>query len=497
MIKKVLTSVWKKNIWALASVGMLVAFSCQDDMLAERQQVVKGDEIAFLVANDSVQSVKSRSEKKISRQFITMIGKDSVFLQVVEENNHDLSFTSKADDSRSASFNQDNLASFQLFAYLNDETEFMVNQSVVKSVTQNDELKWSYSPIKYWPNNKNDFISFYGYALKNDKGNISNFSINKEERKGSFNYALPVANVDKKDAENQPDMIFAITPEQKKGNGGEVNLSFCHALSAILFKMGDMPEGVKVIDISLKSVSTSGECVYGIGEDGMEFTWTEQNTDGNYTQVFNKTKTSVGEEPELISVDEKLFMMIPQDLTEASLEISFQVGEKIQILSSPLNLDGFPSSWNPDAKYTYIISTTGMVDVEIQDECTATVKSKVKIQNTGFSKAYIRATVVGYWVNEAGIVVQPWSFEDSSKGEIDWNYDETPYWEPVTGASVWGDYWDYDETDGFYYYKHELSPTKYAYPLFDKYNLKEKAPFSGAELIVNVVVQAVDDKSKW
>lgn len=463
-------------------------------MVAERQPVAMGDEISFAVVGDSVWA--SRSEKTMSRHFITMMGNDSVFLQVVEEKNDELPFTEPDKDARSASFTSESLSSFTLFAYLNDDKEFMKNQSVSK----NTDGDWQYSPIKYWPNNPEDYISFYGYALYNDNGTFSDLAIDKGERSVSFTYALPQAETDpdKNDAVNQPDLIFAIAPEQsKEDHGGAVELSFHHALSSILFKMGNLPKGVKILDISLKSVSTSGTCISEIGEDGMSFDWTDQNTDGNYTQAFNVTKETEKDVLDLISLNERLFMMIPQKLDNAQIEIKFQVGEKIQVLQSPLNLEDFPEAWVADKKYTYVIATSGMVDVEVEDECTPTVKSDVKIQNTGFSNAYIRAAIVGYWVNEAGIVVQPWSFEDSNKGEIDWNYDETPYWEPATGASDWDDYWTYNETDGFYYYKFQLSPTQYAYPLFDKYTLKEKGPFIGAELIVNVVIQAVDDKSKW
>ena len=495
MIKEVWLSVRKACIWALAPVGMLVAFACQDEIVAERQPVVSGDEISFTVGRDSVQSVVSRSQKKMSRHFITMVGNDSVFLQVIEEKNSDLPFGLQDETSRSASFTNENLKSFNLYAYLNDDVQFMNNTKVTF------DKVWTYSPIKYWPNNEGDYISFYGYALYNDNGRFTDFSVDKASQSASFSYELPDAasgNEEvKNDAVNQPDLIFAIAPEQKKQEiNGKVNLAFHHALSAILFKMGNMPEGVMITDISLKSVSTSGTCTYGINEDGMTFTWEDRNVEGNYTQTFNKTKINENGEEQLITGDEQLFMMIPQDLDEAILEISFKVGEKIHVLQSPLNLEDFPQAWNADTKYTYVISTTGLVDVEVDDTCTATVKSDVKIQNTGFSDAYIRVAIVGYWVNEAGIVVKPWSFGDLEKGEIDWIYDGNPYWETVSDANDWSDYWECGE-DGFYYYRHKVSPTRYTYPLFDKYTLKEETPFNGAELIVNVVVQAVDDDSKW
>jgi len=477
-------------MWALAPIGMLAAFSCQDDLVAERQPVASGDEIAFSVASDSTWAAMSRSEKKMNRHFITMIGKDSVFLQVVEEKNTDMPFATQDDESRSASFTTENLKSFSLHAYYNNKEQFMMNQVVNKSGDN-----WTYSPVKYWPNNPGDVISFYGYARYNDKGTFTAPDIDEEYQKGSFSYTLPAAETDaeKNDAINQPDLIFAITPDQKKPTvTDKVELVFHHALSAILFKMGNLPEGVMITDVSLKNVSTSGECIYQLGENDMKFAWELEEDKADYTQTFNVTKT--GTEEQLISEGEKLFMMLPQNLTENDvlLEISIKVDKKVHVLQTRLDLEDFPKAWAADTKYTYIISTNGLVDVEIEDECTPTIKSDVKIQNTGLSDAYIRATIVGYWVNEAGIIVSPWSFDDKTKGTIDWETEKEPYyWQAVSGATKWSDYWKKGE-DGFYYYKYLVSPTQYVYPLFDTYTLKEDAPFSGAELIVNVVVQAKD-----
>lgn len=471
-------------MWALAPIGMLAVFSCQDDLVAERQPVSVGDEIAFAVAGDSTWTAISRSEKKMSRHFITMIGKDSVFLQVVEEKNTDMPFEQQDDKSRSASFTTENLKSFSLHAYYNNAEQFMMNQVVNKG----NDGNWTYSPVKYWPNNPGDVISFYGYARYNDKGKFSALVIDQEEKSGSFSYTLPETDADKNDAVNQPDLIFAITPDQKKPTvTDKVELVFHHALSAILFKMGNLPEGVMITDISLKNVSSSGECTYRLGEDEMEFAWELEEGKANYTQTFNATK--VGTEEQLISEGEKLFMMLPQNLKENDviLEISFKVDKKVHVLQTRLDLKDFPYLWEADTKYTYIISTTGLVDVEIEEdfEQGSNVKENVKFQNTGLSDAYMRAAIVGYWVNEAGIIVKPWN--PDGDGTFVWDSE---------GAS-WSEKWIKGKDD-FYYHIEKVKPLGFTYPLFKSYTLNEDAsPFVGAELVLNIVVQAVDDNSKW
>lgn len=43
---------------------------------------------------------------------------------------------------------------------------FMYNQLVSKQMGGN----WTYSPVKYWPNNLNDKVSFFAYAPHNATG---------------------------------------------------------------------------------------------------------------------------------------------------------------------------------------------------------------------------------------------------------------------------------------------------------------------------------------
>ena len=483
MIKEVLTSVRKTCMWALAPIGMLAAFSCQDDLVAERQPVASGDEIAFSVASDSTWAAMSRSEKKMNRHFITMIGKDSVFLQVVEEKNTDMPFATQDDESRSASFTTGNLNSFSLHAYYNNKEQFMMKQVVNKGEGDN----WTYSPVKYWPNNPDDVISFYGYARYNNKGTFTAPDINMENKSGSFSYTLPAAETDaeKDDAVNQPDLIFAITPDQKKPTvTDKVELVFHHALSAILFKVGEMPDNVTITDISLKKVSTSGNCNYRLAtEDDIDepdklepgdivFDWSNQNSGGTYTQTFNKT---IDAENKMISGDDDWFMMIPQQLDDVILSVSFQIGQKDYNLEYALK--NLPQAWEADTKYTYLIYTSGEVEVEVHDNVTPTVKSNVEIQNTGLATSYIRATVVGYWVNESDDIVAPWEF-NNSQGTI-------------IKDDNWGSYWE-EGTDGFYYHKSPVTPGEFTHPLFDKYELTAQPPIVGAQLIVNVVVQARD-----
>ena len=491
-MRRIETYIRRAVLWALAPMGMLAALSCQDDLVAERQPVQTGDEIAFALAKDSAWVALSRSAEsdspavKETRRFLTVIGKDSVFLHTRVEDNTPPVFSDAA-ESRAASQTTAGLSSFYLTAYYNG-SEFMKNQLVEKK-----NGNWEYTPVKYWPNNEGAEVHFYGYTSAG--GVTPTYTLVDGAYQGTFsNYTLPAPNDAKKDAEQQPDLIFAMAPAQTKQSiTGKVQLKFYHALSAICFKIGEMPEGTTMQSISIAEVMPGGSCVMTSADanGGINFAWTPSGEATTYTQIFNKADVK---KDDVITEDATTFMMIPQEFEEggnAHLVIRFRIGEKDYEFEHPLIItdeDGKVTSdeWEANKKYTYTLSTVEVVEVDVTDQVTGdknTVKEQVKIQNTGLAKAYIRAAIVGYWVNENGDIVASWNATDKV-GEFTGLQNEN--W--LVG------------NDGFYYHKAVVGIGNYTQPLFERYELKENPPIVGASLELNIVVQAVKDSdvtSAW
>lgn len=109
----------------------------------------------------------------------------------------------------------------------------------------------------------------------------------------------------------------------------------------------------------------------------------------------------------------------------------------------------------------------GKVTCKVDEEFTqnSTTKNKVRIQNTGNTDAWIRATVVANWVKD-GKVVAPW--EDN----ISYN------------SSSW------TKVGGYYYYKESVAAKGYTKNLFDSYTAPSDGP-DGAHLEMTIVCQAV------
>ena len=146
---------------------------------------------------------------------------------------------------------------------------FMYNQLVEK---QQDEGTWSYSPVKFWPDNSTtDKISFFAYAPHNATGVTPSNAIQKGYP--SFTYTTPTAEADQVD-------LLAATPIISQ-NGGSVDFKMQHALTKVVFnvKSNDDITG-KVITAFSITGAKSGTLAFHVpaNDDDKGFGWTYPST---------------------------------------------------------------------------------------------------------------------------------------------------------------------------------------------------------------------------
>lgn len=480
-----------------AACGLAIISSCADDTVVEKRPVSLGDEIVFKVASDSLWKPVSNeagiSSRATETSFLGMIGEDSLYISMIVEDNDTPIFPEKEDTlaSRGKAYADDEFTSFQMKAWLDNGVSF-INQEITRDPSTK---ACTYSPVKYWP--ENNQVHFLGYSLNK---NIENFSLQLEDDgDASFSYTLPapvtIGDDAYKDATNQPDFIMAYNPGQSKMAVNQaLDLKFKHALSAVVFKIGEVPVNVTITKVEFSDVYGSGTCVLRTTE-GAEFTWYQSDDDvkQTYTQTFNQSATNGTSISE--TNKETCFMMIPQTFDDdAEITIYFKVQDRPYTLQRTLKsiVGSSPDTWEANKKYTYTISLPEEVKVEVSDVLeTPTIKSNLNIKNTGISPIYVRAAIIGNWVTEkteGGIttydVVADWL---STDGEFDWggiepNSDTTPVRSWLKGA------------DGFYYYTKELARGA-SVPdddkLFDTYTLTANAPVPDAVLDLTIAVQAV------
>jgi len=335
----------------------------------------------------------------------------------------------------------------------------------------------------FWPKQN---LSFFAYASsKEGTAPVPVFKIESSQYKGSFSYSLPSpTSAPQKDANAQPDLVFAITPDQSAGSSTTVGLIFHHALSALIFKTGNMPANTYLRSITISDVYSSGNCsMVASGEKDIVFSWdyTGKEQNATYTEEINENAVA-GEQ---MGDAESTFMMLPQtmsDQTELSLSFSIEGREYTMVKK----FKEIIPAWEADKKYVFTIGLPDEIDVEVEDKVEGVVKSDVKIQNKGILGGYVRASIIGYWVDNNGNITAPWKEED---GEFDW-------------GENWGTHWKKGD-DGFYYHLAAVAGKGETHPLFESYTLKTSTAigtpyaFHKLELVIAAQIIPEDKKNEW
>lgn len=206
--------------------------------------------------------------------------------------------------------------------YSSQDMNFMKNQKVTYDA---DKDAWTYSPVKYWPNNVGDKVSFFAYAP------YAGGTVLEGTKK------LVIA-VD--DLGSQDDLVVAdaIMNQTKQGVGDKVTFEFKHALSriglnveAMVDKVNDDATGstdnntangalasettIKVTEVKLiGKFDTSADIdlsnsTWDLGANGsgeVTYTWNS----ANFTSVADDNVTT---EKTQLNKDDSYAMIIPQD----------------------------------------------------------------------------------------------------------------------------------------------------------------------------------------
>ena len=242
---------------------LFVFSSCEDDDLTG----AGGDGKIILGIDRGIVGEKNGSGANTSRggaiynETEFELNGENVYLTFTAQNNKDL-VLEKTHASRGAAYDNENNLIPRIYAtaILNDDGVVYFDNECV-DISDNKGVT-NY----YWPLSN---VSFYAYAVSKDFAETEvdgssvavvsrpNFVIDGGNYNGTFDYILPLATdadaEQKQDATNQPDIVFAIKPNCAKSE--VVDMVFHHALSAIVFKVGQMPKGAVLKSIVIEGVN--------------------------------------------------------------------------------------------------------------------------------------------------------------------------------------------------------------------------------------------------
>ena len=234
------------------------------------------------------------------------------------------------------------------------------------------------SPVKYWPV-ATHYLSFFAYAP------AAAVSVAHKTGFPSFTYTVPTTLADQKDllVSTLLDQVNTVTTD---GVQGRAEMTFNHALSAVIFAFGDI--GVNSASGSV-TVTISG--VYKTGTYTYSSTggvWSDQQT----TESFSTTASNAFNADYSTTASSGVVMfMLPQEIpADATLSISYTDPQGFaHSFSETLKNVGSITEWKPGHTYKYTIGT--------QAELTLTVA----YQQWDNSGTPVNGPVTEYSVGEA------------------------------------------------------------------------------------------------
>lgn len=216
--------------------------------------------------------------------------------------------------TRASETTLDNINAFTTYAYTSDGSQFMKEKVYREEVKdENEEVKWKYDGLKYWPNTGT--LDFYSYAP---------FDLNFATYTGAGEFGeftIPT------DASNQKDFLYAVNTGLSK-QINPVPVAFKHALSQIIFNAKTTSNCNLTVTIDKVSICKVEQKAAGFkfenksisdgGNSTTVGTWTAATTATQATFVteFDAiTLIGASQKEELTTSLEGAMFLLPQELT--------------------------------------------------------------------------------------------------------------------------------------------------------------------------------------
>lgn len=421
------------RIFALA-VPAVAFVSCE---ITDDYNHVDNNVVEFSVAADIDGEPQTRATR-YGASPVVMLGKggrDTLYLHAsIDVNTATVDEESMA-ETRGVPVKTDNFAAvcenFSVTAYTADEGKLFMSNELVK---QSGNVWSPANGTRYWPEDALNFFAYAPYSVNDKQVFPDGISINNQHKTINFSYTVPTT-TDKRDAEAQPDVMFATTTcsrAETTGENGTVPLTFSHALAAVKFVANDIA-GSTINSITLKGLHGSGTCIYSADAEDSKYKWSCTDDKNNtYTQTFDVKveDQQQGEQPITDKNPSTTFMMLPQQLEGATVKINLTTNDNKQhTLTGKLNT-GNLTEWKAGYVYTYKISSESINWTYVFD-----VTDNISLPLGGTSGTY---NVISYrYRTQNPSVKEPvaWSVTDKSGTETQYQTQGEPE-NPIEGDAL-------------------------------------------------------------
>ena len=162
--------------------------------------------------------------------------------------------------------------------------DFMYNQKVTYT-----DSKWSYSPVKYWPNNTYDQVSFFAYAPYEDNKAWEDMGVKTDVNATKLTMSFPIY----AEVTAQKDYLFAdpVLNQTKQTVTGNISFPFNHITSQVNLQVGVETDAANSTPGEWKDANTVIE-VQSITfkglSDALNYEYTIATSTGNTTVATTK-----------------------------------------------------------------------------------------------------------------------------------------------------------------------------------------------------------------
>lgn len=373
-MRKKLHSNWKVWLW-----GMMLVSSCSEDMQPE---IVSENKVTFGITTPDVWgNIETSRAAIVDNGLLT----------------------------------EEGFGVFAVYDEAQSSPDFMNNTKVS---SDNEGKTWTYSPLKYWPNNEGDDVDFYAYAPYDASFSVSNMS--------KLTYVVP------QDVAQQKDLLWSCTnTKNKKKEDGTVHFEFRHALSRIGFTVEAKIDGKSPIDqyekVKMqvkKIVLTSNDDYTGtkqgpfykqgvlqldnqqeipdwtFGEETQSYTLQESNLKNHeLTLTQNTTSTKLQD----LTTNGNYLMILPQDFSEEGFRVYVEYDVELW----------FTGSGAPETGHSYFNYTNGCVG-KLQIKFEAGMAYTINLQ-LGLDDATLGEVTMTEWKDVDEVVLEDLLGEDNKE----------------------------------------------------------------------------------
>ncbi len=233
--------------------------------------------------------------------------------------------------TRTGFYTNDNLETFQCYAYKTTDGSTYINTTVSKV---SESGPWAFADGSHqWPEESLDFFAY----MPTSPSYISDIAFNYSTNSVTFTCAGVTSSASK-------EFIYATALDQNKtNNAAGVNLGFLHPFARVQFDWADYDHSdITLTSITLNSIAYSGT----YNSTNSPHQWTPSSApEGLYDLVLNNLGSSAQ------------ILVIPQSFT-CTIQV-VATGKKWQDEDVDINLSTNVSiNWEPGKSYTYLFTIT-------------------------------------------------------------------------------------------------------------------------------------------